>query len=314
MASQTDILDRLPENSRVAVVRLRSLGDCILTTPAITLLERYRPDVHLRIVVEDRFAAIFGARAMRPDVRTLRAFGPRLCINLHGGTRSARLTLLSGARYRAGFDMFRPSWVYNIRIPTAQVVLGVSRRVHTAEHLASAMYHLGVDTSMTVPAASMHTEPGPSPLAPPGDYAVIHPFAATPEKTWPSERFLQIAKHLETVAGLTPVFVGTKTDDFSPFAHYPTAAGAPLAELARLMRDARFFVGNDSGPAHMAAAFRLPQVVVFGPSDAEIWKPWCAANEVLQANDISSIPVERALAAVDRLVLPLLAHLRQRGL
>ena len=62
-----------------------------------------------------------------------------------------------------------------------------------------------------------------------------------------------------------------------------TVAGAPLAEVARLMRDAAFFAGNDSGPAHVAAAFGVPQVVFFGPSDSEVWAPWQTPAEVLKA-------------------------------
>ena len=40
-----NVLDRLPPGSRIAVIRLRSLGDCVLTTPALALLKEYRPDL-----------------------------------------------------------------------------------------------------------------------------------------------------------------------------------------------------------------------------------------------------------------------------
>ena len=40
-------------------LRLRSLGDCVLTTPAIALLKQARPDLELAVVVEERFAPIF---------------------------------------------------------------------------------------------------------------------------------------------------------------------------------------------------------------------------------------------------------------
>ena len=59
------ILERLAPGSRVSVIRLRSLGDCVLTTPALAILKAARPDLRLSIVVEPRFAAIF---AGNPDV------------------------------------------------------------------------------------------------------------------------------------------------------------------------------------------------------------------------------------------------------
>ncbi len=302
MSTQTDTLDRLGTGSRVAIIRLRSLGDCVLATPAIQLLKQARPDLRVAVVVEDRFAPVFenDTEILPPRAGALREFAPVLCLNLHGGTSSARLTLLSGARFRAGFEIFRPGWIYNTPIPTAQETLGVSRRVHTAEHMASAMFYLGVPIT-EVPRAHVAAAHGRSPYAPEASYAVIHPFAATREKTWPSESFLELGRHLET-AGLEPVFIGAAGDDLSPFRRWRTAAGAPLGEIVRLMRDAAFFAGHDSGPAHVAAAFAVPQVVFFGPSDSEVWSPWRTPAEVLKAEGaIETISIDRAIAAVEKL-------------
>ncbi len=54
------------------------------------------------------------------------------------------LTLASQAKFRAGFAHHRFSFLYSAKIPTAQEILRVNRPVHTAEHLASAMFWLGV--------------------------------------------------------------------------------------------------------------------------------------------------------------------------
>ena len=294
MARQSDTLDRLPSGSRIAIIRLRSLGDCILCTPALSLLKASRPDLRIGVVVESRFAGIFEGHpavdeVINPEVRALRGFAPDVCLNLHGGSRSARLTALSGAGYRGGFDIFKPSMIYNVAIPTAQTVLGVERRVHTVEHMAAAVFYLGVPITEIprayVPFAEVKRE---------RPYAVIHPVAALAEKTWPAERFAEVAAQLY----LEPVFIGAAGDDLSGFAKWPVLAGAPLREIAGLMRGASLFIGNDSGPAHLAAAFGVPQVVLFGPSDAEIWSPWKTASRVLKAEPISNIPVESVMDAV----------------
>jgi len=142
------VLECLPHGSRVAVVRLRSLGDCVLTTPALDILRRSRPDLRLSIVVEDRFRALFEDNPdvddiLPPSIAALRQWHPRLCLNLHGGSRSAWMSALSGAEHRAGFGHFRHRYVYNLHIPRAQEILGEERTVHTAEHLASAVFWLG---------------------------------------------------------------------------------------------------------------------------------------------------------------------------
>ena len=306
MPLQTDTLDRLAPGSRVAVIRLRSLGDCVLTTPALRLLKRARPDLQIAVVVEERFAGVFEnnpdvARILAPRAREVRDFSPVLCLNLHGGTRSARLTLLSGSRFRAGFDIFRPGWIYNTPIPTAQEVMGIRRRVHTAEHVASAMFYLGVPIS-PVPRASLSISPERSHYAPEGSFAVIHPFAATQEKTWPSDSFLELARYIEQNLGLQVVIIGGSEDDSAKFRQWRTVSGAPLGETIRLIRDAAFFAGNDSGPAHIAAAFGIPQLVFFGPSDSEVWAPWQTPSEILKADGpIRSISVDDAIRALERL-------------
>jgi ADP-heptose:LPS heptosyltransferase len=304
--TSSDILERLRPGDGVVVIRLRSLGDCVLSTPALHLLKAYRPDLRLAVVAEDRFGEIFKGNpeieaVLAPRAAEIRGFRPALCLNLHGGTRSARLTLLSGARFRAGFDIFRPGWIYNTPIPTAQEILRVNRAVHTAEHAASAMFYLGVPIS-EAPRAFVPTPSGRSPLAPSSPYAVIHPFAATAEKTWPARSFLELARFVSQSLGLEPVFIGAESDDVSALSGWRTIVGASLAEIARLMRDAALFIGNDSGPAHVAAAFGVPEVVLFGPSSLETWAPWRTPAEAIKAGGpIASLPVSRVIGAIEKL-------------
>ena len=292
-------IEQIPNGGRVAIIRLRSLGDCVLLTPAIELLRHARPDLKIKVVVEDRFAEIF-PDVLPPSARAIREFAPDLCINFHGGTRSARLTALSGAKFRAGFDIFRPSFIYNVPIPTAQEILGVTRRVHTAEHMASAMFYLGIEKTW-IPRAVVPAPAGRSAYAPEGGYAVIHTRAATPEKTWPSASFMEAAEFISEKMRLEPVFIAGPGEDLSAFAKWRTVIGAPLSEIARLMRDASLFLGNDSGPAHVAAAFGLPMVVLFGPSDSEIWSPWRTVGKVIKAQGpMESIAVADVIRGIER--------------
>jgi ADP-heptose:LPS heptosyltransferase len=296
------LLDRLPRNARVAVIRLRSLGDCVLTTPALRLLQQHRPDLRLAVVVEERFQAVYEGN---PDVETIlppsnRALGgwqPALVMNLHGGARSAILTAASGAGLRAGFSHFRFPLLYNIRIPRAQAILGEERTVHTAEHIASAMFFLGVPQGEIPPACLF------APAAPAArPYAVIHPAASEPGKTWPAGRFLEVAARLYDDHALDPVFIGGPGDDLSPFSRFTVHVAQPLQEIKSLLRGASLFIGNDSGPAHMAAAFGLPVIVLFGSSDSRVWHPWRTPSHVLSSpTGIASIATAEVLEAASRL-------------
>jgi len=294
------ILEQLPRGARVAVIRLRSLGDCVLLTPALEILKRARPDLRVAVVVEEVFAEVLEGNPdvdalLPPGLRAVKRFGGELCLNLHGGPRSLRLTAFSGARFRAGFGHFRFGFVHNVKIPRAQEILGEERKVHTAEHMASAMFYLGAPR-MEIPRARLFVAPGPPLFGPP--YAVIHPLASEPAKTWPAEKFLALARELP----MRCVFIAGVGQDLSAFKEHRTLAGESLPQIKRLLQRAALFVGNDSGPAHMAAALGIPTVVIFGKSAPAIWGPWKATAETVVARGpISGIGVEEVQEAVERL-------------
>jgi heptosyltransferase III len=299
----TAVLHTLPPRARLLVIRLRSLGDCVLTTPALHLLKLARPDLRLAVMVEKRFAAVFDGN---PEIETILAparvgaaiaWRPALTLNLHGGTRSAVLTAASLAHWRAGFGHYRFQSLYNLRIPRAQEILGEERKVHTAEHVASAVFWLGVPQA-EVPRACLYAKD----VAGYANCAVLHPFASAPSKAWPVERFVALAHYLTERHGLEPVIIGAGTDDFSAFSGFECLRGAPLGEVKSLLAKAKLFAGNDSGPAHMAAAFGVPSAVLYGSSDPVVWAPWRTDSEVIvEPAGLDRVPVARVTHAIDEL-------------
>jgi ADP-heptose:LPS heptosyltransferase len=298
------------------------LGDSVLTTPALALLKAHRPDLRIGVVAEDRFQAVFEGnpdvdRILSPHALEIFSWRPRLALNLHGGTRSMALTFASGAAIRAGFAHHRYSFIYSHRIPKAQEILGEERVIHTAEHLASAMFWLGVPRA-EIPAAKLNVgqtiglcrlrnwagreadEKNRS-SAPLGAYVVIHPFAAQPAKTWPAARFIAVAEELHRT-GLEPVFLAGPSDDATVFARFTVCKNASLADVKTLIARAQLFIGNDSGPAHIAAAFGVPTVVLFGSSDPFIWAPWrTEARALRHTGGIGAIEIAEVLDAIHAL-------------
>jgi ADP-heptose:LPS heptosyltransferase len=294
---------KIEDASRVLIVRLRSLGDCVLSTPAIHLLKQSCADAEIAVVAEPGWHAVYErnpdiSRILPPTLRAVWSFAPQLAIDFHGGNTAARLTFLSRAKSRAGFAHYKHRAAYNVLIPTAQEILGCARKVHTAEHMASAMFYLGVP-QCEIPRARLFASPALERRAP---YAVIHPVAATPEKTWQARGFLQVAEHLRDQHKLDSIFIGAASQDLSAFRNWSIVSGAHLDELKTLIAGASVFVGNDSGPAHMAAAFGVPPIVIFGPSDPAIWGPWVTRGEVVQAEGgIAGVDPGQVIAAVDHL-------------
>ncbi len=306
------ILSQLDPDASIVLVRLRSLGDTVLVTPAFSLLRRAMPRASIHVAMDERFADVL---AGQPDIdgvlrlatgagtlgkarllRDLRTLRPSLCVDMHGGTTAAWFTALSGARWRAGFAHFRQRWAYNIRIPHPQHVLGRDSDgdVHTAEHHAAAIMHLGgrVDA---IPGARLAAMPARA--EPP--YAVLHAGAAYATKTWQLSHFLGLASQLRKRHGLEPIFVAGpgEADLSAKVSGFGVRQGLPLADLMSLLAGARLFVGNDSGPAHIAAAFDVPCVTIFGSSNSKIWHPWKTQHRVVEtAWDCKPCPGDRCYA------------------
>ncbi len=301
------VLEQLPKGSRVAILRIRSLGDCVLTTPAIALLKKFRPDLEIEVAVETRFAEVFADNPavggiLAPTWQAVRKWKPALCVNLHGGTRSQWMTALSGAHWRAGFAHHSTTLAYNFRIGRAQQIMGIRRRVHTAEHLASAFFWLGVPLSVIPRAQLFASEPLMKER-----HAVLHPFASAPEKQWPAERFAEVARYLK-LSKITPVFLAGPNDETSTFHDHAVVRGT-IGQAKALLSNAALFIGNDSGPAHMAAAFGVPCLVLFSTSNPAIWEPWRTESEVIVSREgLGMVSVSRVVTAVERLLALAEAH------
>jgi ADP-heptose:LPS heptosyltransferase len=115
-------------------------------------------------------------------------------------------------------------------------------------------------------------------------YGCIVPGAAFESKQWTAEGFAAAADHLVDRWNLPAVVIAgpgqeTVARDVAAAAKNPVAvvSGLHLKELVALLEMSRIFVGNDSGPMHIAAALNRPVVAVWGSSNPVVWHPWTVA-------------------------------------
>ena len=287
-------------------MRLRSIGDTVLATPALAALRRFLPQARLDVLLEDWVAPIL---AGSPDVDrlltlprrsliarlrllpALRAARYDVAFDLHGGSTATLLTFASGARERIGYARYQYARLLTRRAPPSAQLWGQDA-LHSVEEQLALLGSVGVPVSdrpatrvPLAPAAveSMTARLKADGLAPDSPMALLHPMAAFESKRWSLEGFAAVAAQLHgrglaVVALVAPREQGT-------LARLRAAAGVPvtgcadlsLPEVAALAARARVFVGNDSGIAHIAAAVRAPVVVIFGSSNVTHWRPWSTA-------------------------------------
>jgi lipopolysaccharide heptosyltransferase III len=304
----SSLLPDLPLRSSIVLIRLRSIGDVVLLTPALRLLKEWRPDLKITVVVENRFRELLennpdveelidpgggsGVAKMAARLRAMREIRRRsftLCVNLHGGPTGTLLARSSGARCKVGFDYYRSKGVYDVLVPDTREILG-QQAVHTTEHQAAIFFYLGMPRR-EIPRAQLFVNPRQRDgwqekrerigLGAGREYAIVHPTALYATKQWSAENFARLGAYLESEAGLLPVY-SCGPNEAGVLHAVERAAGtqivrlesSSLGEFAAALEGARIFVGNDSGPAHMAAALARPVVVIFGSSSSVIWGPW----------------------------------------
>src|SRR5438309_5523528 len=118
---------------RLLVVRLRSIGDTVLTTPSLFALRRFLPQAQIDILLEDWVAPVLDgsdlidrvitipreSNAARARVaRELRAARYDVVYNLHGGTTATLLTRATGAKHRVGFEHYQYARLHNHVAPS----------------------------------------------------------------------------------------------------------------------------------------------------------------------------------------------------
>lgn len=298
---------------RILVVRLRSIGDTVLSTPSLIALRRFLPDAQIDVLLEDWVAPLLEGHDAVDNVLTVKKGnaadrlrvmfnlsrrGYDVAYNLHGGTTASFFTYATGATHRVGYADYGYSFLHNYLAPPSSELWG-QPKTHSAEQQLGLLGWTGVPVSDR-PKSRLVVKPELENYAAQifreyeidEDYpfALIHPAAAFETKQWAVENFAAVVQSLYD-KGIISVAVGTKAElpllmelfDTSPLTvllHNKT-----LPEIAAMASKAKIFVGNDSGIAHIAAAVGTPSVVVFGSSNIAHWRPWTdAPNEIVTEN------------------------------
>lgn len=112
-----------------------------------------------------------------------------------------------------------------------------------------------------------------APAAPPEkEFVILNPGAGWGAKMWPAERYGHVARELAKDGLDCLVNYGPGEEEIALAVEAASAGAArkiscSISELIALTRRARLFIGGDTGPMHMAAAFQIPVVAIFGPTN-----------------------------------------------
>jgi ADP-heptose:LPS heptosyltransferase len=299
---------------RAVLFKLNQLGDNVAFVPSVQALRRLCPTLHVTVVTTPGAAELFGGelgahevvgfakRAFDQSYRrpwrfallagSFRRRRPDAClVAFDQGTVAHVIAALSGARFRVGGAVGRARWLTE-SIPIPADGRPASWNWAMAEALARAAGFREPWPDDPPPPDLRHLG---SPGRRPGrgrPRVVVHAGSSRGLNRWPPERFGAVAARLAPDFEVVWITHGGTTGTPPPQAE--AAPVASLADLAGWLLDADLFLGNNSGPMHLANALGCPGVAVTGPS-APGWDPqwhrdrWIA----LRHPDLYCSPCER---------------------
>jgi ADP-heptose:LPS heptosyltransferase/glycosyltransferase involved in cell wall biosynthesis len=116
------------------------------------------------------------------------------------------------------------------------------------------------------------------------------PGASWPFRRWPSNRFIQLGSWLQEKYKANILIIAAKVEQELSLSiekglHSSQTLNltgeTTLREMASILKQCKLFIGNDSGPLHVAAASGVPVIGLFGPGEYQRFKPWGTGHEAI---------------------------------
>jgi heptosyltransferase-2 len=305
--------------NRILVIRGGAIGDFILTLPALKALRDARPHAHIEILGYKHIAVLAENRFYAQAVHSIE-YGRLARFFARNSELPAEL-----ADYFAGFDLivsylYDPDQIFETnlrRCGVKNLICGPARILesagHAARQLARPIEKLGIEVvdlaERIFPSLEDRNFARDSLASAPQPIVAIHPGSGSHEKNWPVENWIALLSPSDRFAAFNRLVVISGEADEDRIRQLERewknrgvrfARNLPLPHLAAVL-ERSIFIGHDSGISHLAAAVGANCILLFGPTNPDVWAPRNENVRVLRAaggklDDLRIDMVEAAFA------------------
>ncbi|MBN1103863.1 MAG: glycosyltransferase family 9 protein [Deltaproteobacteria bacterium] len=304
---------------RLLIMKLRYIGDTLSILPVIDNLKAKAPEAIVDVMVNRGTETVlehhpgirkvwsydrkFAKQSILNTVRyhldlidRLRSMNYDIVIDFTHGDRAAFLAFATGAPERISY---RSSSSLS-HILMNRFIHCDPFEYHVVDYQLQALRFLGMDQfkqelTLHIPSEvfsgtdRLLADCG---LGPEAFLAAIHPGARGGLRRWPVERYAEIARRLHRNYAASILLLGgpdegALVDSLERSMGFQAdfkSSRLTILEMAAILARCRFFIGNDSAPAHIAAAVGCPGVTLFGPTFPHLWKPLSRRGDVVFKN------------------------------
>jgi heptosyltransferase III len=291
------------------------LGDFVLTWPLGLALGRLYPQSRI-IYVSQASKGELAAAALGLDWRDAESSWSGLYSNPSGLSDKTLKTVIESHCVYTFIAGAGDAFCRNVAMlsPEAAVVPlrlapTVDFRGHVSEYLVQQMSSQPIVGAAVGQILASIGKRGLGAAARAGGPILVHPGSGGREKCWPVERFVQLIEKLAVRGAAVKVLLGEVEME-----RFPAGEIRQLESAAAVVRPAKYvdlyneciasagFIGNDSGPAHLAGILGLPTLALFGPSDSGVWRPLGPQVAVLQHSRLPDLGADEVALAWQRLM------------
>jgi lipopolysaccharide heptosyltransferase II len=313
-ARRIAMLTRPGAVKRILVRGTNWIGDAVLTTPALMAIRKGFPKAKNVLLVKPAIAELLHHHPAVDEIVLYRDPGPHaglggkltlarllrhgrydLAILLQNAFEAAAITALAGIPNRYGYATDGRSLLLTHRVPLIPKI----RRRHQLHYYLELLRPLGIPVEPEPP--MLRTTPGEDAEAiehlracgvdPKKVLIGLNPGSIYgTAKRWLPERFAAVADRVAAEhGGVVLIFGGRGEEELgAAIAGMMTAPTLVLSgrttmrRLMALIKPCRLFITNDTGPMHIATAFGVPTVAIFGPTDPATTSPVGSRHELVR--------------------------------
>lgn len=326
---------------KILVVKLRGIGDVILSTVVIDNLRADFPNAQIDYLVEyPSYSCLYGLKELDQVlifdrynfwkkvsiIRKIRKSNYDLVIDFFTNPSTAIVTFLSGAKYRVGFPYRGRTYAYNLFGPSER------GKYHAAQLHLETLKLLGLKSDL----ANLHFNISQKALDVAEKYFKrnfsendlvigICPTGGWASKKCDPEKFAEIAEAVQTKFNAKILILwGNSDEDDAKKIHSLLkeksflAPNTSIQEMAAMISRCSILIANDSGPMHISTAVGTPVLSIHGPTSPRLQGPFGAKHEWLNLSELDCIecnllvcpknhecfrdlPIERVLSKVESL-------------